>query len=125
MAEPEDGAAGGEIVLDEGTCEPGGTLYGAVRGVAVAAGMQLVLARVERTPVATRAYPVAACTLDSDAGGRFSLDLPPDLPPSAQGRRCSLDWVLHLTGADEQTSLAQAPVELLAERRPRPTLIAP
>jgi hypothetical protein len=63
--------------------------------VADAAGVvEVALVRRERSPDRDHAIPCASTTLRGGRGGRFAIDVPKDLPPTATGRGCAIEYAL-------------------------------
>jgi hypothetical protein len=85
-----EGAGGSQLELERERFAPGDPIRGRIVSAGSVVAVDLV--RVEASPTATLEFTAASAAPRSD--GTFALTVPPDAPPSVQGRQCSLVWRL-------------------------------
>jgi hypothetical protein len=94
----------------------GATIAGRVLGLQGV--IEVVLVRHERSPARDHAIACASVVLRGRHGGRYALDVPPALPPTAQGRGCAIDYTLTAKEALAKARPVVAPIVLGAAGRP-------
>src|SRR5689334_7536176 len=100
-------AAEPALTLDAPSAAPGGRVTGRADG---ADAVELV--RREHTPAGRGRFHVDACAPAAD--GRFALELPADVAPSADGERCALAYAVVAvrgSGRDRATAEGQLRVQ--------------
>jgi len=106
---PEIHPGRGEVTAGETI---GGRLVG-FRGV-----VDVALVRRERSPAREHRVECASILVRDTRDARWELDVPADLPPTAEGRRCAMDYVLTAKEALGGDSAATADITVRAVGRP-------
>ena len=76
--------------------------------------VEVAIVRHERSPARERTVEVASATLREGRAQRYALDLPADVPPTASGRQCALEYAIVAKEALGDGRVAHAPVTVAA-----------
>jgi hypothetical protein len=81
--------------------------------------VEVAFVRRERSPVREHRTKCASTVVRERHAGRYVVEVPADLPPTASGRRCAIDYSITAKEALGDGRRASAAVTLEADGRPR------
>ena len=110
------GTPGLEVRPGRGSVAAGEAMSGRLLGFEGA--VEVALVRRERSPVREHRTECVATVLRGRRTGRYVLEVPPDLPPTAAGRRCAIDYSITAKEPLGDGRRASAAVTLRADGRP-------
>jgi hypothetical protein len=105
-----------EIRPGRGRVTAGETIAG--RLVGFQGVVEIALVRRERSPAREHRVECVSTVVRDTRAGHYELDVPADLPPTAAGRRCAIDYVLTAHEALGGSSTVTTEITVAADGRP-------
>jgi hypothetical protein len=99
-----------EVRPDRSVVAAGDTVGG--RLVGFGGVVEVAIVRTERSPARERSVDCASVTLREGRAHRYTLELPADVPPTAAGRQCAIEYSITAKEALGDGRRAHAPVSV-------------